>query len=252
MNKPLVSVIIPCFNHGKFLQETVDSVLNSDYASLEIIIVDDESTDNSLDVAQQLAEKHGNIQVFQQKNGGPSKARNLGIKEAKGQIILPLDADDLISKEYIEEAVKILTQQEDVKVVYALAKKFGAVQGEWKLKPFSSDALAKDNMIYVSALFRKTDWERVGGFSDSLELVREDWEFWIKLLKDGGNAYQMPFHGFFYRIHSNSRRKSMTKEKKRREIDYLNAHHPEFFKKHLGGKLRYQRSLSKFINLFLK
>lgn len=80
--------------------------------------------------------------------------------------------------------------------------------------------------------------------------MREDWEFWIKLLKDGGKVIQLPFVGFYYRIHTTSRRKSMSTDKKNAEIDYLNQHHSEFFKKYLNGPLRRNRSLSKLINMF--
>lgn len=248
LKSPLVSVVIPCYNHGKYLQETVESVMKSSYTHYEIIIVDDESKDNSLDLAYNLSEKFSQIRVLNQKNSGPARARNHGIKEAEGEIILPLDADDLISSNYIEEGVKILLENPQIKVVYAKARMFGAIEKEWKLKPFSHYNLALDNMIYVSALFRKRDWEKVGGFTESPILVREDWEFWIKMLKSGGLAYQMPFNGFFYRIHSNSRRKSMNNDRKKKEIEYLNTHHKDFFDQQLSGKLREQRTYSKAFN----
>ena len=246
----MVSVVVPCYNHGQFLEETVDSVLKSTYQNLEIIIVDDGSTDTSRQVGENLARTYKQVQYMYQDNSGPSAARNLGISKAVGEYILPLDADDKISANYIAEAVKQLDANKEVKVVYAEAEKFGAVNKLWKLKAFSPLQLAKDNMIYVSAFFRKSDWERVGGFTENKVLVREDWEFWIKVLKNGGKVVKLPFVGFYYRIHENSRRKSMSKAKKRLEIDYLNAQHADFFKAQLNGPLRYNRSWSKFINFF--
>ena len=248
----LVSVIIPCYNHGNFLTETVHNVIASSYKSIEIIIVDDGSEDNTREIAERLCAELSNVTYYHQKNSGPSVARNLGISKSSGKYILPLDADDLISTNYIAEAVKILEEDSEVKVVYAAAEKFGAVNKLWKLKDFSLLQLAKDNMIYVSAFFRKEDWQRVGGFTEQSVLVREDWEFWIKMLKDGGKVIKLPFVGFYYRIHENSRRKSMSKSKKRLEIDYLNSQHQDFFKKQLGGPLRYNRSWSRFINFFSK
>lgn len=246
----LVSVIIPCYNHGLYLEETVQSVLNSSYVELEIIIVDDGSTDNSKQVATLLCSKYNNISYYFQDNSGPSVARNFGISQSSGEYILPLDADDLISDNYIQEAVNRLNVEPDLKVVYAKAEKFGKVNKAWNLKTFSLYNLALDNLIYVSAVFRKSDWERVNGYTENKVLVREDWEFWIKILKDGGKVIQLPFVGFYYRIHTTSRRKSMSKEKKNAEIDYLNQHHSEYFKKYLNGPLRKNRSLSKLINLF--
>jgi glycosyltransferase involved in cell wall biosynthesis len=246
----MISVVIPSYNLGRYLQETVDSVLASTYKDIEIILVDDGSTDDSAVIAANIAASHSNISFIQQANGGPSKARNTGIKQAKGEYILALDSDDLISPDYLQEAFSVLDQSKNVKVVYAEAEKFGAVNKPWKLKPYSPLNLAKDNMIYVSAVFRKSDWERVNGFTENKVLVREDWEFWIKILKDGGDVVKLPFVGFFYRIHATSRRKSMTKVAKNAEIDYLNLHHSEYFKRQLGGPLRYNRSLSRIINFF--
>lgn len=252
----LVSVIIPCYNHGKFLEETLASVIASDYVNLEIIIVDDGSQDDSFEVMQKLAEmkrtRSLNIQAISQANAGPARARNTGISNAKGSYILPLDADDKISRNYISQAVKTLERDAYIKVVYAKARKFGRVNKAWTLKPYSPRNLAMDNMIYVSGVFRKSDWERVNGFTENPVLVREDWEFWIKILKNGGLAYQLPFVGFYYRIHPASRRKSMTKQKKALEVAYLNEHHIDYFEQHLNGPLRTQRSLSRLINFFIR
>lgn len=248
----MVSVIIPCYNHGKFLEETVHSVLNSSYEDVEIIIIDDGSVDDSRAIGENLSERFSSISYYYQKNSGPSVARNYGISLAKGEIILPLDADDLINSNYIEMAVRQLELDSDVKVVYALAEKFGAVHKPWKLKEFSRAKLAVDNMIYVSSFFRKKDWEEVGGFTENNVLVREDWEFWIKMLKNGGEVVRLPFVGFYYRIHDNSRRKSMSSKKKKNEIEYLNKQHADFFKEHLDGPLHHRRSWSRLINFFKK
>lgn len=246
----MVSIIVPCYNHGRFLEATVQSVLDSSYKDIEVIIVDDGSTDDSAERSKMLKERFTGVKYIFQKNAGPSAARNNGIRHARGNYILPLDADDLISPDYISKAVSVLENEPTVKVVYAEAEKFGAINKRWKLKPYSARALAMDNMIYVSAIYRKTDWERVKGYTEDTMLVREDWEFWIKMLKDGGEVVKLPFVGFYYRIHSASRRKSMSKEKKNAEIYFLNAHHADFFRRTLGGPLRTSRSLSPWINYF--
>jgi glycosyltransferase involved in cell wall biosynthesis len=250
----LVSVVIPCFNQGKYLRETVQSVLSSYYRPIEIIIVNDGSTDDSLQLARELAKLHSEIRVIDQANGGVAKARNTGITDSKGTFILPLDGDDLISENYIKEAVKTLEAKPEVKVVYCQAVKFNE-SGEkpWKLKPFSRQQLAKDNMIFVAAIFRKTDAERVGAFSEDMKMGREDWEFWIKMLKNGGEVIQLPFVGFFYRLTAGSKRKKTgTNQKKRERIAYLNAKHSDFFERELNGPLRFQRSWSKPYNTLLK
>lgn len=247
----MISIVIPCYNHEQYLEEAVLSVLKSSYEDLEIIIIDDGSTDGSRKIGEKLSREFHQISYYYQDNAGPSSARNNGISRAKGKYILPLDADDMISDNYIECAIQLLEHNTQLKVVYAEAIKFGAVNKKWKLKQYSLQNLALDNMIYVSAIYRKTDWERVKGYSESTDLVREDWEFWIKILKDGGDVIKLPFVGFYYRIHAGSRRKKMSKKMKNIEINYLNKHHADFFKKQLRGPLRQTRSLSKLINIFI-
>ncbi len=254
MPKPLVSIVIPLYNQGNYLQETVESALASSYRPIEVIIVNDGSTDNSLDVALSLEKEFPEVIVIDQTNHGLTKARNRGIRESKGEIILPLDSDDLISSNYVEEAVKVLTEQPEVKVVYSEAVKFNEkIEKKWKLKPFSRYQLARDNMIYASAFFRKSEALEVGGFSEDINLGREDWEFWIKMLKNGGDVVRLPFVGFYYRLTPTSRRKkTATRSKKRARIDFFNQKHADFFEKELDGPLRYQRTYSKYYNKFLK
>jgi glycosyltransferase involved in cell wall biosynthesis len=250
----LISVIVPCYNQGIYLKETIQSALASTYRPLEILIINDGSTDHSLEIAKELEAQYPEVRVLDQANAGVTKARNVGIAAAQGEYILPLDGDDLISVTYIEKGMAILTARPEVKVVYCQAEKFSdSGRKPWKLKPFSLQQLAKDNMIFVSALFRKADALAVGGFSEDMQLGREDWEFWIKLLKNGGEVVQLPEVGFFYRLTPTSKRKKTggTAFKKAR-IAYLNAKHADFFERELNGPLRIQRTWSKPYNTLLK
>lgn len=251
---PLVSIITPCYNQAQYLEETIESALASTYRPLEILIINDGSTDNSQEVGEKLAETHEEVQLINQENQGVTIARNKGIQAAKGKYILCLDGDDLISTAYITEAVKAFETNPTLKVVYCQAFKFNTeMQKKWKLKVFSRYNLARDNMIFVSALFKKSDWETCGGFSEDMTYGREDWEFWIKMLKNGGEVLQLPFVGFFYRLTPTSKRKKTgTNEKKRQRIAYLNAKHEDFFQEQLNGPLRFQRTWSKPYNTLLR
>ncbi len=251
---PIVSIIIPCYNQAHFLAETIGSVFKSTYPNLEIIIVNDGSTDNTQEIAEGFTENHRNIYLLNQKNFGVTHARNAGIEFSRGKYILPLDGDDLISPKYVRDAVEILERRPEVKVVYCEAVKFdGKTQKPWNLKPFSLNALARDNMIFVSGVFRKSDCLAAGGYSENMKMGREDWEFWIKMLKNGGEVVKLPYIGFYYRLHAASKRKKTgTPQKKRERIAYLNKHHADFFNRELNGPLRYQRTLSKPFNTFLK
>ena len=220
--KPIVSVIIPCYNQAGYLSETIQSAFESDYRPLEVIVVNDGSTDSSLQVALSLLEKYEGLEVIDQENAGVASARNAGIRQAKGDFILPLDGDDKIHPQYISKAVSVLISRPAIKVVYCEGKKFDE-KGlkDWNLKPFSRRALARDNMIFVSALFRKKDWEEVGGFSEDMTMGREDWEFWIKMLKNGGEVVQLPMVGFFYRLTPNSKRKRTGTDQKKTRANRL-------------------------------
>ena len=247
----LVSVVIPCYNHSAYLSEAVDSVLNSTHSLLEIIIVDDGSTDNSGEIACKLTSKHENVSYIYQTNQGPSCARNRGIAEAKGEYVLPLDADDKISTQYIEQALSVMSNDHNVKVVFCKAEFFGKKTGLWNLKEFSLKKLAIDNMIFSCAMFRKKDWENAGGYACELIGGWEDWEFWISMLKNGGRVHKLDFIGFYYRIHHYSRQRSTTKEIERHTVNFINRKHRDFIVSQLKGPLRLKRKYSESINTFM-
>ncbi|MDP2338447.1 MAG: glycosyltransferase family A protein [Bacteroidota bacterium] len=246
--KSLVSIIIPCFNHEKYIEETIHSVSQSSYQPIEIIVVNDGSSDNSELVVKSLQKNFPSLTYIYQNNAGPAAARNRGIKEAEGNYILPLDADDLISADYIEKAVAVLDSNPQVKLVYCQAEFFGERQGKWKLPAFKIEKLVLDNMIFCSALYRKTDWQKAGGYDERMTWGWEDWEFWISMLKNGGEVVCLPITGFLYRVRKNSRRKSTDEDAKMKTINLINKKHQEFVYKYLNGPLHYQRSWSKKIN----
>ena len=248
-NSVLVSIIIPCFNHENFIEETIRSVATSAHSPIEIIVVNDGSSDNSELVVKSLQHHYPNLKYISQKNAGPAAARNRGIKESNGKYILPLDADDLISADYIEKAVDMLENDPLVKLVYCNAEFFGERQGKWNLPEFKIDKLAIDNMIFCSAVYRKADWTLTGGYDERMTWGWEDWEFWISLLKNGGEVVRLPITGFYYRVRKNSRRKSTNKDAKKKTIDLINEKHKEFIRTYLKGSLHYQRSWSKRINV---
>ena len=120
-----VSVVIPCFNQGKYLQETVNSVKSSTYKNIEIIIVNDGSDDSyTISVLEAINEE--NIKIININNSGVCNARNIGISASSGEYILTLDGDDKISSDYIEKAVKVLDENPEIGIVYSKAKFFDA------------------------------------------------------------------------------------------------------------------------------
>jgi len=185
-----VSIIVPAYNMERFLVETLDSIeaaIKPTSLAVEVIVMDDGSTDGSLALARNYAAHHANIRVLTQPNAGPSVARNRAINEATGRYIFPLDADDLLGAGFLEHAVQILDTDPEVKAVCGEDLFFGEKQGPWRLPRFSRTLLARRNLICVSALYRRTDWERVGGYCEEL-VGYEDWDFWLSIFKGGGQS----------------------------------------------------------------
>ncbi|MDR1553657.1 MAG: glycosyltransferase [Prevotellaceae bacterium] len=247
--QPLVSVIVPVYNMQNYIAETLDSVLASSYHNYEIIIIDDGSTDNSSEIIKSYVAKSDKIKFFKQTNKGVSAARNHAIKRSAGEYILPVDADDLISSNYIKEAVNVLKNNPQIKVVCCEVERFGEKTGIKKYPSFSYKLLARKNMIVNSAMFRKSDWEKTDGGYCEEEIFCEDWDFWISMFKTGGEFLRLPFVGLRYRIRQSSRRINVH-SKKRKMIDMINSRHKEFIYKQLGGKLHYSRTWSRFFNFF--
>lgn len=201
---PKVSVIIPCYNQGAYLDEAVDSVLSQTFRDFEIIIVNDGSSDEATN--RLLAEySRPMTRVMVTPNQGPSAARNNGIREAAGEYLLPLDADDRIAPTYLEQAVAVLDGRPEVGIVYCRGEKFGAGSGPWMAADFSLRGMLVGNLIFCSAFFRKRAWEQAGGYRESMKHGWEDWDFWLSLIEAGCEIYRIPQVLFQYRIKERSR-----------------------------------------------
>lgn len=205
--KPLVSVIVPVYNSGKYLAETLDSILASTYKSIEVILINDGSTDSSADICKLYQQKDARIFYLEQENAGVVVARNNAIKRAKGEYIVPVDSDDCIESSYIEKAVSIMEKEHNIGIVYCEAEFFGARSGKWDLPPYSLSEMLCDNIIFVTALFRRSDWEKVGGYKQCMNGYLEDYDFWLSIIEMGRKVYRIPEVLFFYRIRKGSRSK---------------------------------------------
>ena len=199
----LVSVVIPCYRQGKYLAESIRSVLASTWRPLEIIVVDDGSPELiTEDVRELLCAE--NIRLIYQRNYGVSRARNVAIARANGEFILPLDADDTIEPTYIQKAVQVFRKNTKLAVVssgYRTQR-----EGKGKIEPFSCSKLLQHNQILVTSLFRKTTWTHVGGFSTILSrLALEDWDFWLSVYEYNPNFFILPEALVYYRQHASSR-----------------------------------------------
>lgn len=230
---PTVSVVIPCFNQGQFIDAAVDSVLAQSFADFEIIVVNDGSTDaftNS--VLHNYAKEK--TQVIITTNMGLAKARNNGIAMAKGKYILPLDADDQIDSSYMEKAVAILDNDAETGIVYCNARLFGAIETEWLLPEYSLERMLLDNVIFCSAFFRRDDWLASGGYDPGMIYGWEDYEFWLGLIERGRKVVRLEDVLFSYRVASDSMVRSKEKWQKVAMFQRIYQRHQRLFSENIG------------------
>ena len=211
----MVSVIIPCYNYGRYVEEAVDSVLRQTFQRLEIIVVDDGSTDReTVALLRQLHKPK--TRVVHQPNLGLPEARNAGIRHARGKYVCCLDADDTIEPTYLEKAVSLLEANPGVGFVYSWVRLVGDVEDVWYTEPFDLEALIRYNHVSVVAVFRRVDWQRVGGYCSEMRHGYEDWEFWVRLGAHGLRGHLIAELLFNYRRHG--RTMTDTTREKHREL----------------------------------
>lgn len=200
MTQPRLSIVIPCFNHGAYLPETIRSVEAANRADIEIVVVDDGSTD-PLTQETVAGLKGDNLTVIRQKNGGLAAARNAGFRAAKADYLLPVDADNRIHPAYIERGIAILDKDPAVGVVYGDAEYFGAKTGRWTSGPFDLERLLEWNYIDACAVLRRQVWEQNGGYDGTMpRMGLEDWDMWLGAASRGWKFSYVPEILFDYRV----------------------------------------------------
>ncbi len=234
MTDRLVSVVMPCRNDGAYLPEAVASLRASKGAELELILVDDGSTDEATLKAVESV-SFPRLTRLRTEGIGPAAARNRAIAAAKGDYILPLDADDMIEPDYIAKAAAVLDSRPEVGIVYCHASLFGERSGPWELPDYSLERELNDNCIFVTALFRREDWEAAGGFSEDFPAGLEDYDFWLGLIGRGREVVQLPETLFRYRIKPASRSTRFGRDDAavRAAFDRLWERHRPLFEAHM-------------------
>jgi glycosyltransferase involved in cell wall biosynthesis len=210
METPEVSVIIPVFNSGSLLEETLASVKAQSFKAYEVLIIDNGSDQKK---TLSILEKNKAVyKVFRIEEANVSAARNFGIAQAKGKYILPLDSDDKIAPSFLEKSVKLMRTNPDCQVVRTQVKLFGKKSGLLHFEDFSYELLLARNQMVITSLFRKEAALAIGGFDKAFVRAFEDWEFWISLLKNGGKVLTVEEPLFHYRIRKGSRNHSLKDE----------------------------------------
>lgn len=197
--EPKVSIITPFYNAGTHFQQTYNCLMNQTLEDFEWVIVNDGSTkQEDVTLLEKLAAKDCRIKVFHQENGGQSKAKNYGITQAVTDIIVFIDADDLVESFYLEVLYRALVEHPKASWSYTDLVGFAGQEYVW-CKTFSAGRMTFNNFLVNAAAFRKSAIEAVGGFPEVAKHYDEDWALYLRLLGEGLHPVHIPIIGFWYR-----------------------------------------------------
>jgi GT2 family glycosyltransferase len=236
MERPLVSICIPAYNSGRYIEETVRAALASDWPELEVLVVDDGSQDETVPILRRIGEEDSRLRlIVNEKNLGMTGNWNKCVREARGEYIKLIPADDLVYPACLARTLPPLLKDPDIHLSICgtdLINEEGKVTGAYAHWPspgvHDGVKVAKASVLLnnffgnpVCALFRKTDFERVGGFDEDIVYIL-DFDLWLKLASLGKVAFcGEKLSAFRVRGDSNtgmmigSRRRAYTAEHKR-------------------------------------
>ncbi len=205
MPQPTATIVIPCYNHGRFVAEAVRSCLAQIEADVNVVIVNDGSDDGNTP-AQCDAVAGACVSVIHQPNAGLPAARNRGAAEATGEFIAFLDADDWIETTFVSRLAAAITDAGDDAVSHAYCQEQLVEQGEgiWRVPEWDPELMLITNLHPVTALIRRDRFEQLGGFDKSMTLGYEDWELWIRCVERGWRGVRVQEPLFIWRRHSDT------------------------------------------------
>jgi len=184
---PAVSVIMPAFNAERYLHSAVDSVLRQTCADLELLVVDDGSSDGTVRVAQDHAARDRRVRVLRQANAGPGPARNAGFRAATGTFFAFLDSDDEWDETFLDAQIAVLRARPDIDVVVGNARNRGGARAGQPSRPLRGDGrpitlaeiLADETCLFIMSVFRREVIDAIGGFDPAI-FTNEEYEMWIR------------------------------------------------------------------------
>jgi len=231
MCNPLVSVIIPVYNREEYIENTIKSVLDNNYSNIEIICIDDGSSDNSLEIIKKLADNNNNIKYYPQANSGVSNARNNGLQKAIGKYVLFLDSDDLIRKDTIHTCVKYLEQNNaDIICFNMLVREFSQKEficfHSTYFDNYLTACYAKDypkavNFTNAAPSLIKKDFIVKWNISFLPNRIYEDWIFMVEIFSK--NPYCVFLNEPMY-IYNRTLTESITRKIDKSCLDIFNSY----------------------------
>jgi glycosyltransferase involved in cell wall biosynthesis len=240
-DRPLVSVIVPSYNYGKYIGDLLDSLQAQTFQDFEIIVVDCSDCPETLAIVGKI--QHPKIRVFF-RNGRHQLGdnRNFGIRRARGKYVCTIDPDDKVLPTYFEKALYIL-ETENCQICAPSLRSFGDSTESWVLQPVPQlPDLLNFNQISVVALFDRAYWKRAGGYHDygeGKQHVHEDWDFWVRLMALGARVRNMREELMLYRRHVSQ----MSKDKEIPSLDDQRIKIHDFNRRHLTPR-NFRRSVA--------
>jgi glycosyltransferase involved in cell wall biosynthesis len=221
---PQISIVVLCHNYGRFLAEALDSALGQTYANCEVLLMDDGSTDDTLQVAERYRDR---VRIFSHPNMGIERTSNRGVGEAHGEYFAFLSADDVFEPTYVEKLYGALQRSGGASFAYCRARKFGAESGVMRCFPFSAFVLARRlNYVNGSALTARADYLEVGGYDETLaEYALEDWDFWLRMVKHGKRGTYVRDPLLRWRRHAHGSRNPQEGARLTRSVDFIRERH---------------------------
>ncbi|KJD35928.1 glycosyl transferase family 2 [Tamlana sedimentorum] len=235
----LVSIIVPCYNQAHYLSEALQSVSDQTYTNWECIVVNDGSPDNTEQITKQWLEKDARFKYVYQENGGLSSARNFGIKNSLGVFILPLDADDILHPDYLKKTVPVLNKNSDLGIVscyryFFVGNKLNIIK-ECKASGSNYVDILFENKLVCSSIYRRTCWDEVGGYDETMKKGFEDWEFWLNVTKRGWKFQIVEAFLFYYRKAKKSMLVDTVNIHSEASMEYIFRKHKELYTKHFDN-----------------
>ena len=228
-----ISVCIPFYNHSQFIEETLESVYASAYPDIEVILLNDGSTQpQSRTTLESLQHRYPDLKLIQTQNQGVAAARNQMAEIAQGEYLAFLDSDDRISSTFYAQAVQVLNQYSNVGFVASWLKEFGTSKKVWIAWNPEFPYLLCHNMLCVGTVVRKSAYLAIGGMKSDLAENLEDYECWISLCEKGWSGVVIPELHYFYRIHPNSRLSSSNRDQLLLLYEKIAQLHPDLYHKY--------------------
>lgn len=237
--KNLLSVVIPYYNMGAYIEDCVQSVLACDYSNMEVLIIDDGSNEKaSVDMLSYIQSKYP-VAVYRKENEGLPLTRNFGADKAKGEFLAFLDADDMIEVDYYSKATRVLSMYDNVHFVGCWAKYFEGGRGYWPTFNPEPPYLLVHNMVNSSALIYKTNSFLISGLNNPAFVYgMEDWDSVISMVEKGYRGVVLPEALFNYRVRKGSMSRSFTKVKELYLNKLIASNHADLFRKY-GVEIAY-------------